>query len=215
MGSPQGPPVAHVPGWENIPQLAHGFCGRRGGVSPGDFADLNLSDAVGDDPACVRENWRRVIGATVGPLRVVTMRQMHGARIAHVDERSAGLPEADALISRSAGLALGILTADCVPIFLVVPRARVVAAVHAGWRGTVLGIARQVVQALEKTFSVTPAAIRAAMGPTVGACCYEVDRGITDDLERRWGAMPDAVARHGTKSRLDLRQANVAILTGS
>src|SRR5262249_39887769 len=147
---PPGPrlPVLQVEGWEAIPDLVHGFYGRRGGASEGVFAALNLSVRVGDSPQAVEENWCRLTHALGGASRVVTMRQVHGADVATVDDAGAAVEEADALVSRARGVVLGVLTADCVPILLVAPHERVVAAVHAGWRGSVAGIARRAVQHL-------------------------------------------------------------------
>lgn len=207
-------PILRVPHWDLIPQLTHGFCGRCGGLSRGGFAALNLSSRVGDNPRCVRENWRR-LGAAVPGVRFVTMQQHHGAEVARVDERVLQPPAADALVTQSAGLALCILTADCVPILLVAPEPRVIAAVHAGWRGTLLGIAQRAVVEMHARFGVQPSGVRAALGPAIDGCCYEVERRVTDELEQRWGAMPDAIAPRGAKSRLDLRRANTAILVAA
>ncbi len=204
-------PYLRVPQWESTPHLIHGFCGRHGGVSREAFASLNLSFAVGDHQPNVEANWRR-LRLHAGGMRFVTMQQRHGAEVAQVDPRVSSSPQADAMISDAAGLALCVLTADCVPILLLAPEQRVVAAVHAGWRGTVLGIVRRTVEALHQTFGVDPGSIRAALGPAVGGCFYEVGREITDDLQRHWGAMPDAVVPAATKSRLDLRRANVMLL---
>lgn len=209
-----GLPILLNPHWHRIPQLTHGFCGRRGGVSRGDFGELNLSFRVGDEPQCVRENWRRV-GAAVPGLRFITMRQEHGLGIAHVDDNVFEPPDADALVTRSVGVALGILTADCVPILLVAPEHGVIAAVHAGWRGTLLGIAQRAVVEMHESFGIEPAVLRAALGPAIDGCCYEVERRIPDELEQRWGAMPDATVCRGAKSQLDLRHANAAILAAS
>ncbi len=205
------PPLLRVPQWESLPGLIHGFCGRQGGSSQGSFASLNLSFAVGDQPSQVEENWRRV-PVPDGPVRFITMRQQHGAEVATVDARMSVSPEADAMISDAGGIALCVLTADCVPILLLAQEPRVVAAVHAGWRGTVLGIVRRAVAALHHNFGVEPHEIRAALGPAIGRCCYEVAREITDDLQRRWGAMPEAVVTHGAKSQLDLRRVNGLLL---
>jgi YfiH family protein len=207
-------PILRWPQWVDIPPLTHGFCGRRGGVSQGDFARLNLSFGVGDDPQCVEENWRRLAAAVPG-VRFVTMQQRHAADIAHIDERVLQPPEADALVTRCAGVALCILTADCVPILLVAPEQRVIAAVHAGWRGTLLGIVQRVIVEMRGSFGVEPSALHAVLGPAIDGCCYEVERRVTDELEQRWGVMPDATVLRGAKSRLDLRRANAAILTAS
>jgi YfiH family protein len=203
-----------VPAWKSIPGLVHGFCGRRGGVSRGDFAELNLSFRVGDAPAAVRENWRRVTDMFASVVQVVTMRQVHGTRVTVVPDGRTDPGEADGMVTRSRGVALGVLTADCVPILLAVPLRRTVAAIHAGWRGTVAGIAPRAVAYLAEQFDVTPAEILAALGPAIGGCCYEVDHDIVDELQQHWGAMPEAIVRQGrAKARLDLRRANAGLLT--
>lgn len=206
--------ILRVPGWERIPHLVHGFCGRRGGVSRGAFAELNLSLRVGDEAEAVHENWRRVSLASGMAMRFATMRQVHGTNVATIEPGTTDGVDADALVTCSPGVALSVLTADCVPILLVAPRHEVVAAVHAGWRGTLAGIVTRTLQHLETTFGVKPAAVHAALGPAIGGCCYEVDRSIVDDLERAWGAMPGAVRRrpHTDKAMLDLRSANAAVL---
>ena len=207
-------PIARLPAWEAIPRLTHGFCGRQGGVSQGAFAELNLSLTVGDQPACVRENWRRLEAAVAG-VRFLGMQQRHGATIAQIDGTTAVRPEADALITRAAGVALCILTADCVPILLVAPRQGVVAAVHAGWRGTLLGIVPAAVAHMHKAFGAEPGDLHATLGPAIGGCCYEVERRITDELEQRWGTLSEAIVNGAAKSQLDLRRANAAILAAS
>jgi YfiH family protein len=211
---PSGLPILLNPHWHRIPQLMHGFCGRRGGASRGDFGELNLSLRVGDDPQCVRENWRRLAAAVPG-VRFVTMRQHHGLTVAHVDENVSEPPDADALVTRCTAVALCILTADCVPILLAAPEHGVIAAVHAGWRGTLLGIAQRAVAEMHESFGINPAEIEAALGPAIDGPCYEVERHIADELEQRWGAMPDAIASEGGKSRIDLRCANATILAAS
>lgn len=207
-------PIARLPAWAGVARLTYGFCGRQGGVSSGDFAELNVSFTVGDAPECVRENWRR-LGAAVSGVRFLGMQQRHGAEIAQVDDTVTAPPAADAMVTRAAGVALCILTADCVPILLVAPKHGVIAAVHAGWRGTLLGIAQGAVSHMHRAFGVEPAAIHAALGPAIGGCCYEVERHLTDELEQRWGAGRDAVVHHGAKSQLDLRRANTTILAAA
>ncbi len=210
--------ILRVPQWNNLPHLVHGFCGRRGGCSQGPFAELNLSCDVGDDVDAVADNWRRVGRAVGATMRFATMKQVHGSRIVAVQHRAGNEREADALVTREVGVALSILTADCVPILLAAPDHHVVAAVHAGWRGTIAGIAARTVRHMESRFTVSARGLRAALGPSIGGCCYEVDQDIVDRLEERWGAMPDAVRRHGApdmsprKARLDLRRANADIL---
>jgi len=204
--------VARVPAWDAIPNLAHGFLGRRGGVSSGPFAELNLSERVGDRAPAVRENWRRAT-AEAGGMRRALMLQVHGDRVVTVDAAATDAGEADAMVTSALTTALGVLTADCVPILLVAPRHHVVAAVHAGWRGTLAGVAQRAVQHIAQAFGTPVTEVRAALGPAIGGCCYEVDRGIADALEHAWGPIPDAVRRRtGHKATLDLRRANAAIL---
>src|SRR5262249_3889875 len=103
---------------------------------------------------------------------------------------------------------------DCVPLLLVAPRHHLVAAVHAGWRGTLAGIAGRTLRYLHEQCGVTPDAVQAALGPAIGGCCYEVDAGVADALEGQGGGMPHAVRRRtaahvpSAKATVDLRQIN-------
>lgn len=220
MTGPGALQALRADGWEEIPGLVHGFCGRHGGRSRGPFAELNLSARVGDEPAVVHANWETLRAALPG-LSVATARQVHGADV--VDEGAVGAeePEADALVTRRDGRAVGVLTADCVPLLLVAPSRRVAAAVHAGWRGTLAGVAVRAVEYLRARHGVEPAEIRAALGPAIGACCYEVDAAVADGLEGEWGPMREAVRRatpgsaRAAKAYVDLRGVNGAQLLRS
>jgi YfiH family protein len=109
-----------------------------------------------------------------GPLQVRMAKQIHSNRVLDAADCTAAMPEGDALISRESGVVVGVKTADCVPILLVDPVTRAVAAVHAGWRGTVENIAGAAVRALGERWGVVPRNILAAIGPSIGPCCYEV-----------------------------------------
>lgn len=208
-------PALQVPGWDTIPNLVHGFLGRRGGVSRGPFAELNLSYRVGDARETVKENWRRVRDNT-GGLRCAQMQQVHGDRVVTIDDADVNVGEADAMVTCTPGTAAGVLTADCVPILLVAPGHHIVAAVHAGWRGTLAGVARRAVQHIEQTFGIQASEVHAALGPSIDGCCYEVDRSIADALEQRWGTQSGAVSRdRGPKPMVDLRRVNTTILEGA
>jgi YfiH family protein len=206
-----GLPVLRVPEWRRIPRLQHGFLGRRGGSSIGARHSLNLSVAVSDDPAALRMNWNAV-RAAIPALAVVRMRQIHGERIVLVRDARQQIGEADGLMSDVAGLALTVLTADCVPLLMVSPSRPGIAAVHAGWRGTLAGIADSAIRTGKRELDLEPAEWQIAMGPSINGCCYEVDAEIGARLESRWGRMPDAWSRVGRKGQLDLREANRAIL---
>jgi YfiH family protein len=188
--------------------VAHGFSTREGGVSSGRYASLNLGDKWGDDPPAVAENRRRfaaVGGFDWSALR--TVRQVHGARVASV--RATDLPEmvstveADALIASEPGVVLGIYTADCVPILISDGTGRV-AAVHAGWRGTVAEVTVNAVAALlEKGAQAEQ--LRAAIGPSICAHSFEVGEEVALKFERRW---PATVRRGADRLHVDLRMAN-------
>ncbi len=212
-GRTSGPaPHLRAPAWAAIEGLRHGFFGRGGGVSRGSFASLNLSARVGDDAECVSANWAAV-AETLPGVAIVRMQQVHGDHVAHVTTGDADVGEADGLISAQPGLGLAVLTADCVPILMVSPAARVVAAVHAGWRGTLAGIAGAAVEAGRTACGVDPGDWLAALGPSIGGCCYEVDTEIGAAFCSRWGsAMREAWQPAGGRGQLDLRRANREIL---
>lgn len=175
------------PGLAREPGLVHAVSTRHGGVSPAPYATLNLSLSVGDHPDRVRENRRRLARALgLDERQVVSARQVHGASVWQVTDAGAATPEADILVTARRGVFLAQRFADCVPILLWDPRHRVVAAAHAGWRGTALGVAAAAVRALAARFGSEPGDLRAAIGPSIGPCCYEVG----PDVARRFADHP-------------------------
>lgn len=120
---------------------------------------------------------------------VITGRQVHGDRVLRVDGPIDG-EECDALVSQTPGVRIGVLTADCVPILLADRQRRVVAAVHAGWRGTARGIAAKAVMFLHRELDVAPETLSAALGPAVSACCYEVSRDVAQAVSDSVGGPP-------------------------
>jgi hypothetical protein len=204
-----------VPGWEKYDGLLHGFMGRRGGKSVGPYAGLNTSYRVGDDNKTVSQNvcdMKLAVGIHDG--RIITMKQMHGDHIVEVDEtniKEAG--EADGMATKKPNAFLSVLTADCVPILFLAPKSRIVAAVHAGWRGTLAGIAGKMVRGFKENHGVSAAEIEAAMGPSIGFCCYEVKADVIRPLREKWGSLAEASTelRDG-KSFVDLSRLNRAIL---
>jgi YfiH family protein len=208
--------------------VVHAFSSRQGGVSQPPFAALNLGQSVGDDPRAVEENRRRFFGAfDIDPTQVVRARQVHGDGILQVDEglmERPGFPRClmegragyDALITRLPELALVVSTADCLPILIHDPVQRAVAAVHAGWRGTAQRVAAKALVAMRKAYGTNPADCRAAIGPGIRGCCFEVDAPV---MEAMASALPDWEA-HATPTRaghclLDLGKVNRAILEGA
>lgn len=164
--------------------INHGFFTREGGVSEGIYAGLNCGLGSHDQPARVLENRARVAGY-LGARRpeVVTLYQVHGALAMTVREPipRAELPKADAVVTRTPGLAIGVLTADCAPVLFADPIARVVAAAHAGWRGAVAGVLEAAVTEMERQ-GASRARIRAAIGPTISPAAYEVGAEFEAEL---------------------------------
>ncbi len=190
----------------------HLFTDRRGGVSTGIYESLNLRLHCGDAPENIRENYRR-LGEMVGCSRFVPGNQQHTDNILHVDGRYAKKDildpvsyVADGLITREPELALVIFTADCVPVLLQGPG--VVAAVHAGWRGT----AKQIAAKAVREMGCDPKEIQAFIGPSIGACCYEVGDEVRDAMKAAMGAeaLPFFQGRNIDLKGLNRRQLELA-----
>jgi YfiH family protein len=159
--------------------VPHGFFGRHGGVSAGELASLNCGLGSGDDPALIAENRRRVADAVLPGAALAGVYQVHGNRCVTIDAATdlAARPEADALATRTPGILLGILTADCVPILFADREAGVVGAAHAGWKGAIAGVAEATLAAMEE-LGARREAIAAAIGPCIGRASYEVDEAF-------------------------------------
>lgn len=175
--------------------VAHGFSTRLGGVSQGIFSSLNLSANRGDDPGCVRENYRRfcaAIGADVEGL--VMTHQVHedtireASRADILDDLLDPIDyRVDGLITNQPGLCLTIYYADCIPVLLYDPVKKAIAAVHSGWRGTSLGIAPQAAAKMTALYGSNPADILAAIGPGIGPCCFETHDDVPSAMTERLG----------------------------
>lgn len=161
------------------------FTDRWGGVSAVPYEELNLGGAVGDDPGAVHTN-RELAAKSLGldPARVVWMNQVHGADVAVVHEpwgTVADIPSVDAVVTTRRGLALAVLTADCTPVLLADPVAKIAAAAHAGRPGMVAGVAPAAVRAMVE-LGADPARIVARTGPTVCGRCYEVPEAMRTEV---------------------------------
>ena len=161
--------------------IAHGFFGRRGGVSTGELASLNCGLGSNDDPALIAENRRRVTDAALPGATLTGAYQVHGNRCITLDGDSdlAARPEADALATRTPGILLGILTADCVPVLFADADAGVVGAAHAGWKGALAGVTDATIDAME-SLGATRANIAVAIGPCIARASYEVDEAFVE-----------------------------------
>ncbi len=174
--------------------IVHAFSTRLNGVSTAPFDTLNLGQSVGDDRARVEENRRRFFGGLdVNAGQVVRVYQAHDNGVLRVEGEvlhRAGFPESlidrarpfDALVTKQPGLALTVSTADCVPILIHDPVRRAIAAVHAGWRGTARRVVVSALDAMRDTYGTNATDCRAAIGPCIRACCFEVDAPVTDAM---------------------------------
>lgn len=156
--------------------IRHAFFTRAGGVSEGVCASLNCGFTATDDATRVSENRARAMRALdLMPDRLATAKQVHGAEALVVEAPwpQTALPRADALVTRVPGLALGILTADCVPILFADPDARVIGAAHAGWRGALAGVVEATMAAMEDLGASAQRTV-AAIGPAIAQASYEV-----------------------------------------
>ncbi|MBI2973366.1 MAG: peptidoglycan editing factor PgeF [Armatimonadetes bacterium] len=191
--------------------IPHAFTTRRGGVSPPPFDSLNLGRGVHDDSANVARNRAAILRAIgIDPSRHVEASQVHGATVAVVTARdAAGVIEgADGMVTSAPGLALAIHAADCVPVLLADPRRRVVAAVHAGWRGSAAGIALEAVGVLADRFESRAEDLLVAIGPAIKACHYEVDEPVFDRY-RDWPWRDELFAPNARgRWQLDLQAVN-------
>lgn len=192
-----------------FPRFRHAVTTRDGGFSSGEFASLNLAFHVGDDADIVRRN-RRALAAQLGydAQNLIAARQVHGAHCAVVDSSHAGrgaldwesaLPATDAIVTAQTGLALLILVADCAPILLFDPRARVLSVVHAGWRGALAGVAAGAVAAMQQ-LGARATDIRAGIGPCLCARNLEVGPEVAALFEDK-----SVLQARGEKYWLDLR----------
>lgn len=166
------PPSLTAPGLAGLQGLSHGFFGRTGGVSTGIYASLNAGIGSGDDPSAVSQN-REFICRAVGADAIVSCFQVHGSGVVEALAPWGERPEADAMITTQPGLALCILTADCVPVLLADPDAGVIGAAHAGWKGALAGVCEAAIDAMISR-GAQPSRIRAAIGPAIQQASYEV-----------------------------------------
>jgi YfiH family protein len=213
--------LVQVPGWERFGWLRHGFSTRAGGVSTvyGDGDALNLGWTEEDDPAAVAENRQRLVQA-VGGGSLVTIRQVHGAVTQAVREHDGAFEgrlqtakgkavlQGDGLMTNLTAVLLGIQTADCVPVLVVDIRQHVAAAFHAGWRGTVARVVQQGIAAMRTEYNSSSEDLVAAVGPSIGACCYAVGDEVRHAFESEFAHGGELLGMVNGEIRLDLWEAN-------
>ena len=161
--------------------VAHGFLGRRGGVSTGEIAGLNVGLGAGDDDGAVVENRKRAVETVLPGARLVTVYQVHSPDCVTVDDPwpETDRPHADAMVTDRPGIVLGIVTADCAPVLFADDAAGVIGAAHAGWRGALGGVTDRTIAAME-ALGARRSRIAAAIGPCIARQSYEVDAAFRD-----------------------------------
>jgi YfiH family protein len=186
---------------------------RHGGISLEPYHSLNLGGGVGDECANVLAN-KRILFEQVGLelSNLVYCRQIHSADVICVDRFASSsqthIAEADAMITTRFNLALGVFTADCIPVFILDPVTPAIGIAHAGWRGTLAGIADKTINAMQHHFGTSPSDCIVHLGPSIQRCCYIVSEELADQFERAFGAS----VRSGSRA-LSLQDANVRQLT--
>lgn len=211
--------------------ISAGFTGRNGGVSKAPYHTLNCAFHVGDRPEDVIAN-RELVADTLGfTLADWTCgEQVHSADIAIVgpelrgagsENRETGIQDTDGLLTNVPGMMLASFYADCVPLFFHDPVRQVVGLAHAGWKGTVAGIAGKMVKRMVDHYACSPENIVAAIGPSIGFCCYEVDDKVMShvrDLEKHflgnehYSTSDWYIAKEDGKSMLNLKEMNRHIM---
>ena len=191
----------------------HGFFGRAGGVSTDFYASLNTGPGSNDDPASIAENRARCARALgTAPARLLTLYQIHSAKTVVAEapwpegERPGGAPpQADGLVTRTPGLAIGALAADCMPVLMIDAHAGVIGAAHAGWRGALAGVLEATVAAMTR-LGAAPARVVAAFGPCLRRENFEVGLDLVETFTAKYPSAeeffhPDP---NPQKRRLDL-----------
>ena len=212
--------VALIASVDSCPDGVMAFSLRTGGWSGPPWDSLNFSAQVGDEPRHITRNLE-VLGTNLGldPNRIAFCRQVHGDSVAVLDTVPREQPSADAVISLRPGLFAGIKTADCLPILVLDPVRRISAAIHAGWKGTLLRITRKVLRLLLEDQGAKVDDLIVALGPAIGPCCYEVDEAVLVPFMKSFPdpgrfisdpAQPAGPAFPGPqRKRLDLARANL------
>lgn len=213
------------PAFDRVPFVRHGFSTRLGGVSRGVYESMNLSFTRGDDDAAVQENFHRFCEAIgVSAEQVVVSAQAHHTNIYNATAadcgrgvtRERGYTDIDGLLTDEPGVVLCTQYADCVPLFFVDPVRRVVGTPHSGWRGTVARIGAVTVERMCRNYGCRREDILAAVGPSIGPCCFEVDTPVYDEF-RTMAEFDEKCVRlkPGDKFDIDLWEVNRRILQGA
>lgn len=211
--------------FENFHEVKHFVSGRKGGLSLGAYESLNLGFGDNDNENIVLKNRYMLSEATGIPLDwCVFPQQTHSANIEIIDKSHMGLgvfsrnnaiENTDALITKTKNVCIVVQVADCVPLLLFDNENLVIAAIHAGWRGTLKEITKLTIEKMQSVFGTKPENIIAGIGPSIGKCCYEVGSEVVNSFKIKSTIYEQAISKVNNKPHLDLWKANELQLTSS
>ncbi|HEY0829220.1 MAG TPA: peptidoglycan editing factor PgeF [Bacilli bacterium] len=216
------PAVFQIKRWmDQELSITAGISSRHGGTSQQEMASLNCALHVNDDANHVISNRNKLVQQIGFPFEAWTCaEQVHGSHIEVVTNEEKGrgrylredaFPATDGMVTNCRGVVLTVFFADCVPVYFWDPVAKAVGLVHAGWKGTVLEIVRAAIEVMKHQFGSQPNRIQAAIGPSIGSCCYEVDGAVMDKVR---AVLPDVLQNPSIeaigqgKYKLDLKEVN-------
>lgn len=216
-------PLFVFPVLEETGFVKHAFTTRKGGVSQGIYASLNLSFSRGDDEEAVKTNYRRLAQALCVPYgSFVCADQTHTANVVRVGREHASVPEpgkkgftdVDGMVTNVPQVTLITFFADCVPLYFVDPVHRAIGLSHSGWRGTVGRIGRVTLETMKREFGTDPQDTVCAIGPSICRDCYEVGADVAEEFEREFAGRKNEIltAKGNGKYQLDLWRANEIVL---
>ena len=215
----QGVSYLTFPSLSAFPVVQHAFSTRLGGVSRGEFASMNLSFHRGDPDETVLENYHRFCDAAGFAFdSLIASAQDHHTEIRRVTKADCGIgiwrprdrESVDGLLTDQPGVTLVTYYADCVPLYFLDPVHRAIGLAHAGWRGTVAGMGMKMAEAMERAFGSKPEELLAAIGPSIGPCCYEVDQPVAEAFAAKMDWRPENFIKNGGNGKymLNLWEAN-------
>lgn len=200
----------------NKKEIRHYVSGREGGMSDGELGELNLSYKVGDDPEKVAQN-RKLLAEefTLESAKLVFPVQTHSnhVRLVYADTLAESLDDTDAIVTNEKGILISVMSADCVPVLLYDPVTQAVAAIHAGWRGTMAAIVSETIALMQKEFGSEPSSFLAAIGPSICDEVYEVGEEVIRAVEKLYGTKNGIISREENgKGYCNLWEANRILL---
>lgn len=223
LNNPESVPYLTYNSLSQIKFINHAFSTRLGGVSQGEFSSMNMAFNRGDDPEAVTENYKRICKSAGFDFDSLTVSsQDHNTFVRAVNKSNAGvgiykpkdIASVDALITNEPNVTLVTYYADCTPLFFVDTSKKAIGLAHAGWRGTVGRIGEKVIEKMHELYKTNPSDVKAAIGPAISVCCYEVDKPCADNFSALKGldSKRFVFPKSDGKYMIDLLEANRQIL---